>query len=209
MEIELLISFLGASVLLAIMPGPDNIFVMTESITKGHKTGIAISIGLCLGVLVHTIAASTGLSIVIQKSALAFSIIKYLGAGYLIYLAIMASKDKKPSLGVTAMSNGREKSLIELVRKGFIMNILNPKVSLFFIAFFPQFISDSGMKVSLQMLILGLIFLAQALVIFILISVLSGRLTNILNSTRFWKFTKWSKVGVLTVLGLSLAISNR
>ena len=87
MQIELILSFLLASVLLTFMPGPDNIFVLTESITKGQKNGIAISIGLCSGVLIHTLAAATGLSIVIQKSALAFSIIKYLGAAYLFYLA--------------------------------------------------------------------------------------------------------------------------
>jgi threonine/homoserine/homoserine lactone efflux protein len=95
MEVQLIISFLTASLLLSIIPGPDNIFVLTESITKGKKNGIAISLGLAMGVLVHTAAAATGLSIIIQKSAMAFSIIKYIGAAYLFYLAFMSLKEKK------------------------------------------------------------------------------------------------------------------
>ena len=94
MSIELLLSFVIASVILTIMPGPDNIFVLTESLTNGKKTGIAISFGLATGVLVHTFAVATGISIIVQKSAIAFSAIKYLGASYLFYLAIMALKDK-------------------------------------------------------------------------------------------------------------------
>lgn len=95
MEIQLLVSFLCASVLLSLMPGPDNIFVLTESITKGKNNGIAISFGMSLGVLVHTTAAATGLSIIIQKSAMAFSIIKLVGAAYLFYLAFLSFNEKK------------------------------------------------------------------------------------------------------------------
>jgi len=79
LEIGLVLSFIGASILLSLMPGPDNIFVLTESLTKRQRNGIAISVGLSIGVLIHTIAAATGLSIIIQKSAVAFSVIKYFG----------------------------------------------------------------------------------------------------------------------------------
>lgn len=113
MEFELLLSFLTASILLSIMPGPDNIFVLTESITKGKKNGILIALGLSLGVLVHTLAAATGLSIIIQKSALAFSIIKYIGAIYLFYLAFMALKDKKVEMTLnTLIRNNKQNSFI-------------------------------------------------------------------------------------------------
>lgn len=209
MELEILISFLGASVILTLMPGPDNIFVLTESLTKGRRTGIAISLGLCSGILIHTFAAATGLSIIIQKSAIAFSIIKYLGAGYLFYLAIIAIKDKKPVLGSISEKEVTEKSFIQLMRKGFLMNVLNPKVSLFFIAFLPQFISKTGFNTTYQMVILGLVFMLQAIIIFSLISILSGKLTRYLNSTRFWKITKWSKVSILSLLGLTLAFSKK
>jgi threonine/homoserine/homoserine lactone efflux protein len=209
MQIELILSFLLASVLLTFMPGPDNIFVLTESITKGQKNGIAISIGLCTGVLIHTLAAATGLSIVIQKSAVAFSVIKYLGAAYLFYLAFMAIKEKPVEVTLDKKSKKKEFQLFPLIRKGFLMNVLNPKVSLFFIAFLPQFISKDGINLTYQMIILGLIFMTQALVIFSLISILASRLTEYVNSTKFWKITKWSKVGVLSILGLTLALSGK
>lgn len=208
MQIELIFSFLLASVLLTFMPGPDNIFVLTESITKGQKNGIAISIGLCLGVLIHTLAAATGLSIVIQKSALAFSIIKYLGAAYLFYLAYQSTKEEPMEVSFGKKVK-EEFKVIPLIRKGFLMNVLNPKVSLFFIAFLPQFISKDGLNITYQMIILGLIFMVQALVIFSLISILASRLTGYVNNARFWKITKWSKVSVLSILGLTLALSEK
>ena len=97
MTLETIISFLSASIILTIMPGPDNIFVLTESLTSGRRTGIAISLGLASGVLIHTLAAATGLSIIIRQSAVAFSVIKYIGAAYLFFLAYKAIRDKQNS----------------------------------------------------------------------------------------------------------------
>lgn len=209
MELELILSFIGASILLTLMPGPDNIFVLTESLTKGQKNGISISIGLVSGILIHTLAASTGLSIIIQKSAMAFNVIKYLGAAYLLYLAIKATKDKQPTIDLSSGNNNQNESSFKLIRKGFFMNVLNPKVSLFFIAFLPQFISSNGYAPSIQMILLGLFFMLQAIVIFGLISILSGKLSYYLNSSKFWKITKWSKVGVLSSLALALAFAKK
>ncbi len=209
MELGLILSFIGASVVLSLMPGPDNIFVLTESLTKGHRNGIAISIGLCFGILIHTTAAATGLSIIIQKSAIAFSILKYFGATYLFYLAYKAIKEKKSVLNFDLSSTNKNEKISKLVKKGFLMNILNPKVSLFFIAFLPQFITINGINITIQMIILGLIFMLQALLIFSLISVLSSKLTKFVNNPKFWKITKWSKVSVLSVLGLFLALSKK
>lgn len=207
METELLISFIGASILLILMPGPDNIFVLTESLTKGKKTGVSISVGLASGILIHTIAAATGLSIIIQKSALAFSIIKYFGAAYLLYLALKSSKEKQPTFDFS--NTDSEKSFFHLFRKGLLMNVLNPKVALFFIAFFPQFVSNNGINIILQMLILGGIFMVLTFSIFSTIASLSGKLSSYLNSSKFWKITKWSKVSVLSILGLTLAIAKK
>lgn len=209
MEFELIFSFIGASILLTLMPGPDNIFVLTESISKGHKNGIAISLGLVSGILIHTLAATTGVSFIIQKSAFAFSFLKYLGAIYLFYLAIMAIKDKNPVKNIENKISKSDTDFLKLIRKGFFMNILNPKVSLFFIAFLPQFISTNGFHYTIQMIILGAIFMIQALLIFSSISILSGRLTSLLNSSRFWKMTKWGKVSVLSILGLTLALTEK
>lgn len=209
MQLELVLSFFGASLLLALMPGPDNIYVLTESLINGHRKGIAISLGLSLGVLIHTFAAATGLSLVIQNSALAFSIIKYLGAAYLFYLAYQAYGEKRMELDLEGQKDTMPVAIFPLVRKGFLMNVLNPKVSLFFIAFLPQFVSETGMNVTLQMIILGLIFMVQAFVVFSLIALLASRLTKYIQSSRFWKITKWSKIVVLSVLGLTLALAKK
>ena len=209
MEISLILSFIGASVLLALMPGPDNIFVLTESITKGKKNGIAISVGLCLGVLVHTLAAATGLSILLQQSATAFSIIKYLGAAYLFYLAFLAFREKPLELDFSKNEKTKLVAVAPLIRKGFFMNVLNPKVSLFFIAFLPQFITHGGIDITIQMVILGFIFMTQALIVFSSIAVLASKLTRYVNNPKFWKITKWSKIGVLSVLGIALMLTKK
>jgi len=209
MELKIILSFLGASIILSLMPGPDNIFVLTESLTKGQKNGIAISIGLSLGVLIHTLAAATGLSIIIQKSAMIFSIIKYLGAFYLFYLAFSAIKEKKALLDLDKKYSNEQARILPLIKKGFFMNILNPKVSLFFIAFLPQFVNESGFNVTIQMMIFGLIFMIQSLLVFSLVSILASKLTIYLNKPRFWEITKWCKVSVLSLLGLTLALSKK
>lgn len=209
MELALVLSFITATVILALMPGPDNIFVLTESITEGHKNGILISMGLSLGVLVHTTAAATGLSIIIQQSSMAFSIIKYAGALYMFYLAFSAFKDKKIDINIHKKQRKEKTKALPLIKKGFLMNVLNPKVSLFFIAFLPQFVSNNGYQISIQMIILGLIFMVLTIIVFSLIAILSGRLTKYVNSPRFWMITKWSKIGVLSILGLVLGFSER
>ncbi|WP_430935769.1 LysE family translocator [Saccharicrinis sp. 156] len=210
MESGAILSFLGAAILLTLMPGPDNIFVLTESLTKGQRNGIAISIGLCCGIMIHTIAAATGVSIIIQRSAMAFSIVKYLGAAYLFYLAYQAFKEKRKRIEIEpVIKNEAEKSFLKLVRTGLLMNVLNPKVALFFMALLPQFVSQQGIPVAWQMIVLGAVFMVQALVIFGLISVLSGRLSGYLNSRKFWKITKYSKVGVLSLLGLGLVLAKK
>ncbi len=209
MEIELILSFCGASILLILMPGPDIIFVLTESLTKGQKNGIAVSIGLVLGVMTHTLAAATGLSIVIQQSAMAFQIVKYLGAGYLLYLAYKAAKERRIQVDLTKNNNNGGYNLWKLIRVAYFMNVLNPKVSLFFIAFLPQFLSKPGYHITLQMIILGFLFMVMAFLILLMISVLSSKFSNYLNSNRFWLTTKWGKIIVLSMLGLTLAVSKK
>ena len=209
MELNVILSFVGAALILILMPGPDNIFVLTESLTKGQRNGIAISIGLCSGILIHTLAAATGVSIIIQKSAFAFSIVKYIGAAYLFYLAYQAYKEKKPVINTEDKVFVEEKSFLKLIRKGLLMNVLNPKVALFFIALLPQFVVKGGFSMTWQMLILGAFFMILSLIIFSLISVLSGRLSKYVNSPKFWKITKYSKVSVLSLLGLGLVLAKK
>lgn len=209
MESKLILLFLGSSILLTLMPGPDILFVLTESLTRGHKSGITTSIGLVSGTLIHTLAAATGLSIIIQKSAITFQSIKILGTIYLFYLAFKATKEKKIAIDLKENSLNSNFSKWKYIRKGFLMNVLNPKVSLFFIAFLPQFITKNGFHITIQMILLGIIFMIQALVIFSLVSVLSGKFSTYLNNSKFWKITKWLKVTVLSILGITLAISEK
>ncbi len=206
MELYLLFAFIGASFLLTIMPGPDNIFVLTESISKGRKYGVALSCGLSSGVLIHTLAAATGLSVLIQNSAIAFTVIKYLGALYLFYLAYMALVEKREPLSFN--SEKKTFKFWKLYKQGFLMNVLNPKVSLFFIAFLPQFISPDGYHITIQMCILGFIFMLQALVLFSLIAISASKMTKFLRQEKFWEITKRTKFLVLSVLGLGLLLSK-
>ena len=191
------------------MPGPDNLFVLTESITKGRRDGLAISCGLVSGVMIHTLAASTGLSFILQQSAIAFSVLKYMGAAYLFYLAYQSFKEGKHEISAERVFVTERKSFFQLMRKGFTMNLLNPKVSLFFIAFLPQFITKNGWDVTWQMIMLGVLFMIQGLFFFVLIVLLSSQLAVYVNSNKFWKITKWGKIGVLSFLAVSLALSKK
>lgn len=207
MDTGLFISFLGASILLTLMPGPDNIFVLTISLSQGKREGIFTSLGLAMGVLVHTIIATTGLSIIIKQSDLAFTVIKLCGAFYLFYMAYKGLSEER--IEMSSDSNNAFTPTLQLVRKGFLMNVLNPKVALFFIAFLPQFISHHGMRVTYQMFVLGISFAIQAFLIFSFIAYMAGSLTKYLVSSKFWNITKWFKIIILTALGLLLILSHK
>jgi threonine/homoserine/homoserine lactone efflux protein len=207
MEIGLYFSFCFASFLLAIMPGPDNLFVITESIVKGAKSAIFIAIGLNSGVLVHTLAAATGLSLILQRSELAFTIVQFGGVLYLIYLAYKTYREPDnqdinfDEQDVTAV--GKQ----NLWKTGFIMNLLNPKVSLFFIAFLPQFVQKGGIDPIYQMIIFGLSFMLIGLITFISFALLAERLRKPLSKSAFWKWVKWLKFSVLLILAIFLTIN--
>ena len=203
MELPLYLSFCLAAFLLALMPGPDNIFVLTESIAKGAKNGILISLGLNSGVLVHTIAAATGISLILKQSELAFSIIQYAGAVYLLYLAYKSSQEKVEAFQIT---NSKINGNFKLIRTGFIMNVLNPKVSLFFIAFLPQFIRPNNGSITFQMVLMGLTFMVIGFLTFSCFAVLAHQLRKPLSNLKFLKSVKWAKVIVLLSLAILLLI---
>lgn len=127
--------FISAAVLLTLMPGPDILFVITQSITRGRKAGMVFAAGLCTGLIAHVTAVSLGVSILLMSSPVAFTMLKFAGAAYLLYLgvkAFLARRENHFELSGDAAVSGK------LYRKGILMNILNPKVILFFLAFFPQ-----------------------------------------------------------------------
>lgn len=185
------------------MPGPDNIFVLTESIAKGARNGILIALGLNSGVLVHTLAATTGISLILKQSELAFSIIQYAGAAYLLYLAFLAAKEKVKPFGII---ENTVKGNFKLFRTGFIMNLLNPKVSLFFIAFLPQFVQPENGNVMLQMVFMGIAFMIIGFITFSSFAVLAHQLRKPLNSLKVLTWIKWAKVLVLVGLALYLLV---
>ncbi|GGF92669.1 LysE family translocator [Paenibacillus albidus] len=209
MEIMSILAFLGTAVLLTLMPGPDNLFVLAQSIAQGKKAGIATTFGLCTGLLVHITAATLGISALIYQSALAFTLVKYAGACYLLFLAYKSFKAKDSELTVDRQES-QSIDLLSLYRKGILMNILNPKVSLFFLALLPPFVNQSAGHVSLQMLLLGVVFLLQALVIFFAISVFSGKVRVILlKNPRVSRKINLIQGTLLGIIGLKVAFSGK
>lgn len=207
MEFLSVMAFLGAAVLLTLMPGPDNLFVLAQSIAKGKNAGIATSLGLCTGLLVHIAAATVGLSALVYQSSFAFALVKYAGAAYLLFLAYKSFRDKGSSFELKGDKSLNSKALY---KRGVIMNVLNPKVSLFFLALFPQFINYSAGNVPVQMLIFGLIFLIQALAIFSLVSVFAGKVGAFLQkSTSMSKRINQIQGALFTFIALNIAFSQK
>lgn len=199
-------SFILASVALTLLPGPDLVFVIVQSVTSGAKIGFSIAVGLVSGLIIHTTLAATGLSIVIAQTEWAINLIQYAGAAYLFYLAYLGAKSKSSPVKIEAHTD-QSHSFWKRWRTGFFMNVLNPKVSLFFIAFFPQFIlSESSIPITYQMITLGLIFMIQAILIFGLVCLIAGKLTSVLRSDQFWKITKWLNVAIMAILGVGLLL---
>ena len=180
-SLETLTTFTMASILLGIAPGPDNIFVLTQGALRGKLAGIVVTLGLSTGLIVHTLAVALGVAAIFQKSAIAFSILKYIGSAYLIYLAIQAFRASNEN--IPKKSNQRL-SLWKLYCRGIIMNITNPKVSIFFLAFLPQFADPSKGPIALQIIILGSIFILSTIFVFGTIAILAGSLGNWLNQSK-------------------------
>jgi threonine/homoserine/homoserine lactone efflux protein len=207
-DLQLLIGFLTASIALALMPGPDNIYVLTESISKGWRQGVGITTGLVSGVLIHTTLVATGFSVIVFEYPLAFNILKVLGTMYLLYMAYGAINEAPMDVEFGPSSN--REPLLKLVRKGFWMNVLNPKVTLFFMVLLPQFVSSTpgAWTPMYQMIFLGLVFILCSFVIFSGIALVAGSLASIIKNPTFWIITKWNKVLVLLGLAVVLVLSK-
>ena len=201
-----LLCFLGASVALTIAPGPDNLFVLSQGIARGRKAAIVTALGMCSGISVHTTAAAFGISALFYSSAVAFNLVKYAGAAYLLYLAFRTLQERS----AVRLSTADERPPMALFKRGFIMNVLNPKVAMFFLAFLPQFVSPKADYFALQMLLLGFIFMVQAVLIFTLIGYFSGSIGNfLLARPGIARRFDWLTAGVFVSLGIRLALSER
>lgn len=163
--------FIGTSLILILIPGPDLLFTLTQGMTNGKKAGVITAMGLSAGNMVHTLAAAVGLSLIVKTSVIAFTMFKLSGAVYLIYLAYKAIKYRKEKIDLKNSPNHGSKGLF---LKGIVMNILNPKVAIFFLTFLPQFVDYQKGSVPLQMCLLGFIFILLTAVIFSLVGYFSG-----------------------------------
>lgn len=201
-----LASFFAFSVLLGLSPGPDNIFVLTQSAMQGRKAGIFVTLGLATGLLFHTALVAFGVAALFQASAIAFTMLKVAGALYLLYLAWGAWRAGASSIEGKANQLGS----LQLYRRGIIMNITNPKVSIFFLAFLPQFADPKLGALSLQIMLLGGVFMVATLLVFGAVALLAGSLGDWLRRTPNWQqIMNRTAAVVFTGLAVKLLSTSR
>ncbi|SDP80457.1 LysE family translocator [Selenomonas ruminantium] len=202
MEINTVLYFLTASILLTLAPGPDNMYLLAKSLSSGARCGVALSAGLASGIVFHTTLVILGVAALIQSSALAFVGMKCIGAAYLLYLAWKAfHEDGELQIGEADDSAAYG----VLYRRGVLMNVLNPKVLLFFLAFLPQFVDSSSEALSWHIAQLGAIFAFQAFVIFSLIAICAGSVRIFISRTKNLNRILGIMQGVV-LTGIALAI---
>ncbi len=208
MNYELLIAFVGATAALAISPGPDNIYVLTQSITNGRKYGLATVAGLISGCIVHTTLLAFGISAIIKQNDKIFFSIKLFGAAYLFYLAYQVFKsDARLDLSEDGVP---KKRLTQLFRQGFIMNVLNPKVTIFFLAFFPGFLFSQDMSTVVQFYVLGVLFMLVSAIVFSLIAVLASMISEYIRKNgKVGIYLKWLQIIVFVGIAAYLLLSNK
>jgi threonine/homoserine/homoserine lactone efflux protein len=207
--IENLSSFLLAAIVIVTTPGLDTIMVLTRSISQGKTAGLYSALGVSLGLIFHTCAVTFGLSLIIAKSAIAFSIIKYLGAAYLLYIGIKALKTKKQQVEIKTTDvklNGMTKMFVT----AFISDVLNPKIAIFFLAFLPQFIKATEINNPIPYLILGIIMFSITLIWCCFLALMGSKVATLFNknkSAENW-MTKTSGI-VFILLGLKVALTKK
>lgn len=205
-DLQTLLVFFPAAVLLALSPGPDNLFVLAQSAQHGRSAGVAVTLGLCTGLVGHTLAVALGLAAIVKASAFAFTVLKIVGALYLLWLAWQAwragaevGESNAPSLGG-----------FELYRRGIVMNLTNPKVSLFFLAFLPQFADPRRGSMTTQSISLGVLFILATLIVFGGLSLVAGGLgERFRRSPAALRFVNRAAATVFVALAVRLAIAER
>ncbi len=196
-------AFFATAVLLALAPGPDNLFVLLQSAMRGRRAGLLVVLGLCSGLLVHTGAVALGLATLFATSALAFTVLKLAGALYLLWLAWQAWRAGPAE---TDGSGGAAPSAGRLYRRGIVMNVTNPKVTIFFLAFLPQFVMPDRGSVGLQVVLLGALFMLATLLVFGAIALAGG-------SLRAWLLRSpgaqvgMNRVAALVFVGLAVRLA--
>jgi threonine/homoserine/homoserine lactone efflux protein len=198
--------FSAAALLLLVIPGPAVLYIVAQSVSRGRVAGLVSMLGIQVGGLVHVAAAAVGLSALVVQSALAFSVVKYAGAVYLVFLGIrrLLGRDRN---GVDGMP--RERSLRALFANGIIVNVFNPKTALFFFAFLPQFVDVSRGGVAFQIVVLGLVFIGLAVVSDGVYAIVAGSAAGWVSARRgFARAERYVSGSVLVGLGLATAFSG-
>ncbi|CAJ1316103.1 LysE family translocator [Paenibacillus nuruki] len=199
--------FILSSILLNITPGSDTIYILSRSIFQGKKAGIMSVYGIVSGSLVHTLLAGLGLSLILMQSALAFNIVKWIGAAYLIWLgvrSIMARHEDNPSMQAVESQSNRKVYL-----QGMMTNVLNPKVALFYLAFIPQFVSPEQTYGAVPFILLGLTFSTTGILWCMLLVLFSSKMAQRLQSSRISTYMNKITGSIFILLGLNLLRTSR
>jgi len=202
--LETLLSFVVATCILALSPGPDNMYVLTQSLVNGSKSALATTAGLISGCIVHTTLLAFGISAVITTNPSLFFGIKVLGALYLLYLAYSVFKN---DVTLEFSENAPKKSYGQLFKQGVIMNLLNPKVMLFFLALFPQFLWEPQTNTVRQFYILGVTFMVVSFIVFATIALLAGSVSSFLNKNKHTGVVlKWLQILVFLAIATFILV---
>ena len=214
-DLQSYLLFVGAAVALVLTPGPDTVFVLTQGVSAGKREGVASALGVSTGVLVHTGAATLGLAALLRASALAYAAVKYAGAAYLLYLGVTTlwrGNDLDFADGASTDASSARTTDSDL-RGGYVrgvtVNVLNPKVALFFLAFLPQFVG-SGADATVEMLALGGTYAALTACYLGAVGLLSGGVRSAFRARpRLADGLRWVSGSVLVGLGAALALESR
>lgn len=206
-----MLSFIVVVFVLFLIPGPAVILAVTQTVQGGRKAGIITGVGIAVGDLLHTVAAVAGLSAILMTSALAFEVVKYLGAAYLVFIGIKSFLDKEKNQQEPTSAMKKLRSAVSF-RQALLIELLNPKTALFFLAFLPQFVHHDGTPVILQLLILGLTFVLMSILYTTLLAFLTSSIEKKLFANQNSRLARWQGKVVGTIyigLGLQLVLQSQ
>lgn len=197
--------FVAASVALLIVPGPAVLYIVGRSLNLGRAAGVLSVLGICTGTLFHVVAAALGLTAVLRASPIAFSAIRYAGAAYLVWLGVRALRNDERAIGSASVPHDGP---LQIFRQGVVVNLLNPKTALFFLAFLPQFVNPARGAVAGQVLLLGGLFVGLSLVSDTIYALLAGTFGEYLRANpRFWRSQRYATSAIFVALGLISALA--
>ena len=190
---------------MTLAPGPDNLYLLTKGLSSGAKSGIILSAGLASGIIFHTFLVMIGVAAIIQNSPSAMNLLKIFGASYLLFLAWKSFKAGRRGEKISMQKTESKSANFEIYKRGVLMNVLNPKVLLFFLAFLPQFVNLSTENAGGQIIFLGFTFAVQAFLIFSLIAVCAGKIRKfILQKKNLGQIFSYIEATVLTLIAVTL-----